>query len=105
VRTTFGADLAASFDLGGGTPLDLGIRLGWMHEFADTSRPMTASFAAAPGPQFTVWGATPQRDSAVIGFSAATAVGERTSLFVAYDGEVGGGTDNHQLRAGFRFVW
>ena len=105
VRTTFGADLAASFDLGGGTPLDIGVRLGWMHEFADTSRPMTAAFAAAPGPQFTVWGATPQRDSAVIGFSAATAVGERTALFVAYDGELGGGTDNHQLRAGFRFTW
>ncbi|MBR2813669.1 MAG: autotransporter domain-containing protein [Reyranella sp.] len=105
VRTTFGADLAASFDLGGGTPLDIGVRLGWMHEFADTSRPITAAFAAAPGPQFTVWGATPARDSAVIGVSAATAVGERTSLFVAYDGEVGGGTDNHQLRAGFRFTW
>ena len=31
--------------------------------------------------------------------------GERTALFVAYDGELGGGTDNHQLRAGFRFTW
>ncbi|MBN9514765.1 MAG: autotransporter domain-containing protein [Alphaproteobacteria bacterium] len=104
VRTTFGIDLAGGFDIGG-TLLDLGLRLGWMHEFADTARPMTAAFAAAPVSQFTVFGATPQRDSAVIGFSAATALGDRTSLFVSYDGEVGGGTDNHSLRAGFRMTW
>ena len=104
VRTTFGIDLAGGFDIGG-TLLDLGLRLGWMHEFADTARPMTAAFAAAPVSQFTVFGATPQRDSAVIGFSAATALGDRTSLFVSYDGEVGGGTDNHSLRAGFRLTW
>ena len=105
VRTTLGADFAASFDLGGGRPLDIGLRLGWMHEFADTARPMTAAFAANPGPQFTVWGATPTRDSALIGFSAATNIADRTSLFVSYDGELGGGTDNHQIRAGFRITW
>jgi autotransporter-associated beta strand protein len=104
VRTTFGIDLAGGFDIGG-TLLDLGLRLGWMHEFADTARPMTAAFAAAPVSQFTVFGATPQRDSAVIGFSAATALSDRTSLFVSYDGEIGGGTDNHALRAGFRMTW
>jgi outer membrane autotransporter protein len=66
---------------------------------------MTAAFAAAPGPQFTVWGATPQRDSAVIGFSAATRISDSFSLFASYDGELGGGTNNHQLRAGFRLTW
>lgn len=105
MRTTFGADLASRFDLGRGTPLDLGLRLGWMHEFADTARPMTAAFAAAPGAQFTVLGATPQRDSALIGFSAAAALNERLSLFASYDGELGGGTDTHQLRVGLRLTW
>lgn len=105
VRTTFGADVAARFDMSGGQPLDIGLRLGWMHEFADTARPISAAFAAAPVQQFTVWGATPQRDSAVIGFSAAAAVTDRASLFASYDGEVGGGTDNHALRVGFRLTW
>ena len=95
VRSTLGVDLAAGFDLGGGPPLDLGLRLGWMHEYADTGRPMTAAFAAAPGGQFTAFGATPQRDSAVLGVSAVAAINERTSAFLNYDGEVGGGTDNH----------
>jgi len=97
VRTTVGADLATRFDLGRGTPVDIGLRLGWMHELADTARPMTAAFAAAPGAQFTVLGATPQRDSALVGFSAAAALSERLSLFASYDGELGGGTDSHQL--------
>jgi fibronectin-binding autotransporter adhesin len=104
VRSTIGVDLASTFMVGG-TPLDLGVRLGWMHEFADTARPMTAAFAAAPASQFTVFGATPQRDSAVVGFSASAALSDRTSLFVAYDGEIGGGTDNHSLRAGFKIKW
>ena len=105
VRTTVGADLATRFDLGRGTPVDIGLRLGWMHELADTARPMTAAFAAAPGAQFTVLGATPQRDSALVGFSAAAALSERLSLFASYDGELGGGTDSHQLRVGFRLTW
>ena len=105
VRTTFGADFAASFDLGGGRPLDIGLRLGWLHEFADTARPITAAFSAAPGQPFTVSGATPQRDSAVVGFSAAAPISDRASLFASYDGEVGGGTDNHAVRLGFRLTW
>ncbi len=104
VRTTFGVDLAGGFDIGG-TLLDLGLRLGLdarvrRHRTTDDS-----SLRGGPVSQFTVFGATPQRDSAVIGFSAATAISDRTSLFVSYDGEVGGGTDNHSLRAGFRITW
>ena len=47
------------------------LRLGWLHEYADTGRPITAAFAGAPRPSFTVYGATPQRDAAVIGFPAS----------------------------------
>lgn len=66
---------------------------------------MTAAFAAAPVGQFTVFGASPRRDSAVIGLTATSAITERASLFAPYDGEVGGGTDNHALRVGFRMTW
>jgi uncharacterized protein with beta-barrel porin domain len=98
-------DLAGGFDLGGGTPLSLGLRLGWMREYADTGRSMTAAFAVAPGAQFTVFGATPQRDSALLGVSAVAAINERTSAFLNYDGEVCGGTNNHALRVGLRLIW
>ena len=58
-RTTIGADLGSSIGLGNERKLDLAVRLGWMHEFADTGRPITAAFAGAPGNSFTVFGATP----------------------------------------------
>jgi outer membrane autotransporter protein len=105
LRTTLGADLGGAVELGHERRLDLALRLGWLHEFADTARPITAAFAGAPGNSFTVFGATPRRDAAVLGFSAATNVAERTSIYMRYDGDVGGGTDNHAINVGVRFTW
>jgi outer membrane autotransporter protein len=105
VRTTFGADFTASFDLDNGTPLDLGLRLGWVHEFADPTPQLTAAFMTAPGQRFRVSGATPQRDSALIGLSLSAKVNEHASLFASYDAEVGGGNDSHQLWGGVRLTW
>ena len=100
LRSTLGAQAQSAFGA-----IDLRLRLGWLHEYADTSRPMTASFAGAPGAAFTVLGATPQRDSAAIGFAAAARIGAATELFARYDGEVGGGSDNHAFNVGLRMVW
>jgi uncharacterized protein with beta-barrel porin domain len=100
VRTVLGAELAAAVG-----SVDFGLRLGWLHEYADTARPMTASFAGAPTANFTVYGATPQRDSAVIGFQAGTDVAAGTQLYLRYDGEVGSGSDNHALNIGVRLRW
>ncbi|WP_147155712.1 autotransporter outer membrane beta-barrel domain-containing protein, partial [Reyranella soli] len=105
VRTTFGAQLGGAVPVSTDRRLDLALRLGWLHEYADTARPMTAAFAGAPSNSFTVYGATPTRDSAVIGFSAATAVADNASIFLRYDGELGSGTDNHTLNVGLRLSW
>ena len=104
-RTTIGADLASSIGLGNERKLDLAVRLGWQHEFADTGRPITAAFAGAPGNAFTVFGATPARDSAVVGLLASTTIAAATQIYLRYDGGVGGGTDNHALNLGVRFSW
>jgi len=66
---------------------------------------MTAAFAGAPFASFTAYGATPQRDAAVIGFSARTKIAEATQLYLRYDGEISSGTDNHTLNVGVRFSW
>ena len=104
-RTTIGADLGSSIGLGNERKLDLAVRLGWQHEFADTGRPITAAFAGAPGNAFTVFGATPQRDAAVVGLQATTTIAAATQVYLRYDGGVGGGTDNHALNVGVRFSW
>jgi hypothetical protein len=86
---------------------------------------VTASFAGAPVVPFTVFGAAPTRDAAVIGFSVSTAVAEagrpasprrcwwwpagrprrRCARAWRYDGEIATGTDNHALNIGVRMSW
>lgn len=105
LRSTFGVDLGGAVDAGWHEKLSFRVRLGWAHEFADTSRPVTAAFAGAPGFGFTVLGAAPRRDSAVLGLGLDTAVGAATSIYARYDGEVGGSSDSHVFSAGLRMTW
>ena len=70
VRSTLRMDLGGAIELANAELPDA-FRLGWPHEYADVSLPIMASFAGAPGAVFTVYGATSQRDAAVIGFQAA----------------------------------
>ena len=103
-RTTVGADLATSIGLGNDRKLDLAVRLGWMHEFADTGRPITAAFGGAPGNSFTVFAAPPGRNSAVVGLSAIANIAAATQLYLRYDAEIATGTDNHAINLGVRFA-
>jgi hypothetical protein len=100
VKEALGADLAAAIG-----NVDLGLRLGWLHEYASTARPISAAFAGAPSASFTVYGATPQRDAAVIGFQASANVVAATQLYLRYDGEIAAGSDNHTLNVGLRLSW
>ena len=105
LRSTFGAQLNGNVPVGEQGSLALLLRLGWQHEFAYTGRPMTASFAGAPQAFFTVYGAVPQRDAAVIGLQADTQVADKMRAYLRYDGEIASGNDNHALTAGLRFAW
>ena len=80
----------------------MALRLGWLHEYADVSRPMTAAFAGAPTQSFTVYGASPQRDSAVLGFSASAGIADGASVYLRYDGEVGAVANNQAATVGVR---
>jgi len=105
LRSPLGAQLNGAIGLGDARTLDLALRLGWLHEYAYTGRPITAAFAGAPANAFTVYGATPQRDAAVIGVQAGTAVAAGTQLYLRYHGDIGSGTDNHALNVGRRLSW
>jgi autotransporter-associated beta strand protein len=105
LRTVLGAQAGGSIDLGWREKLGLVLRLGWSHEYADTSRPVNASFAGAPASPFTVAGAQAPRDGAIVGLSASTAIAEATSLYLRYDGELAGGNTSHIVSAGLRITW
>lgn len=105
LRSTLGIELKGEVPTGRESGVGLLLRLGWAHEYADTARPVTASFAGAPGSSFTVLGAQPSRNAAVLGFAANTKVSDAASVYLRYDGEIGGNSDTHALTAGFRLVW
>ncbi|MFZ5779657.1 MAG: autotransporter outer membrane beta-barrel domain-containing protein, partial [Pseudomonadota bacterium] len=105
LRSVLGAQLGGSVDLGWRERLALQLRLGWSHEYADVSRPVTATLAGAPAMPFTTYGISPQRDGAIVGFAANTAVAEATNLYLRYEGLVAGQDSAHALTAGVRMIW
>jgi outer membrane autotransporter protein len=105
LRTVFGAQLGAALDVGLRDRIAAQLKLGWSHEYADTARPVTASFVGAPAVPFTVQGATPTRDGAVIGFSASTALADALGVYVRYEGTISGQDSSHALTAGLRATW
>ena len=105
LRSVLGAQLGGAMDLGWRDKLAMMFKLGWGHEYADTGRPVTASFVGAPALSFTTYGAAPQRDSVVLGLSATTALADATSLYFRYEGDISSQDSNHALTAGFRMIW
>jgi autotransporter-associated beta strand protein len=105
LRTVLGAQVGGAMDLGWREKLALVLRLGWSHEYADTSRPVSATLAGAPAMPFTTWGISPQRDGALIGLSATTAVAEATSVYFRYEGNISGQDNAQAFTAGLRMTW
>jgi len=105
LRSVIGAQLGGSMDLGWRERLYLQLRLGWSHEFADVSRPVTAALAGAPRFLFTTYGATPTRDGAVVGVSATTEVAQAAAIYLRYEGNIAGQDSTHALTAGLRMTW
>jgi uncharacterized protein with beta-barrel porin domain len=105
LRTVLGAQVGGAMDLGWREKLAMQLRLGWSHEYADVGRPVTATLAGAPAMPFTTWGVSPQRDGAVIGISANTAIAEATSVYIRYEGLISGQDNAHAFTAGLRMTW
>ena len=105
LRTVFGAQIGGAMDLGWREKLAIQLRLGWGHEYADTNRPVAASFVGAPSAPFTTYGISPQRDSAVVGFAANTAIANATSVYLRFEGNIAGQDSSHALTAGLRMIW
>jgi uncharacterized protein with beta-barrel porin domain len=105
LRMVLGAQLGAEIDTPWDDDLDLAFSLGWSHEYADLSRPVTAAFAGAPVVGFTTFGAEAPRDGVVLGLGADTEIAEQTTVYLRYDGDLAGASTNHVLNAGVRMTW
>ena len=105
LRSVLGAQLGGGIDMGWREKLALYFRLGWSHEYADVSRPVTAALGGAPAAPFTTFGISPTRDGVLLGFGASTAVADATSLYLRYEGTISGQDGSHALTAGVRMRW
>jgi fibronectin-binding autotransporter adhesin len=105
LRSVLGTRLGGALDLGWRDKLAVQVQLGWSHEYADTARPVSASFAGAPTAPFTVYGAAPQRDGVVLGLSADTAIARGTNLYLRYEADISGENSSHAVIAGVRAAW
>jgi hypothetical protein len=92
LRSVLGAQLGGSVDVGLREKLLTQFRLGWSHEYAATTRPVSAALAGAPTVPFTTSGASPQRDGTMVGVSA--------NAVVADEGDFSGRHSTHALTAG-----
>lgn len=77
-------------------------RLAWSHEFGDTDRGTTVSFADGPT-TFQLDGVEPDKDSAVVGLGANIIAQENLILYVDYDGEFRSDFEAHSISAGLRW--
>ena len=105
VADVLGATVGSEFDLGWREKLGLLFRLGWSHEYADVSRPVTAALAGAPGSPFTTFGIAPTRDGALLGFGATTGIADATTVYLRYEGTIAGQDSAHAFTAGLRMTW
>jgi outer membrane autotransporter protein len=105
LRSVLGVTLGGAADFGWGQKVAAQFKVGWAHEFANTDRPVTASFLGAPALPFTTYGAAPQRDGVVLGVNATANLSDRTSLFLRYEGEFQGIDTSHNFSAGIRITW
>ena len=96
-----GAEIAHRFRAGPAA-IDVMLRAGWRHDFADTERTVTATFAGLPGAPFTVAGAEAPRDAALLGagISLAASPTSPVELFATYDGLLSGSFNAHTASIG-----
>jgi outer membrane autotransporter protein len=102
-RTELGARADRSFAAGGGT-LVLRGRVAWAHDF-ETDRPINATFQTLPGAAFTVNGASPAPNAALLSAGAEMRWPSGWSMAATFEGEFSRNTDGYAGRGTIRRVW
>jgi uncharacterized protein with beta-barrel porin domain len=79
-------------------------KLAWAHDW-NTNMHATATFQALPGATFTVNGAEPSADSALVSLGAEYAWGNGWSLAANFDGEFSSTTSSYAGKGTLRYQW
>ncbi len=86
-------------------PIRVSGLLGWQHEFADTTVPISASFQSLGAAAFTISPAPISRDAARVGLGFDVPVTATISAYGSYQAELAQTTTSQNLTAGVRIAW
>jgi uncharacterized protein with beta-barrel porin domain len=102
-RTELGAWFNKSFALSDAL-LTLGGRLAWAHDF-EPNASAAATFQSLPGASFTVNGATPSPNSALVSAGAQMNWANGFSVLASFEGEFSSNTRSYGGRGTLRYAW
>jgi outer membrane autotransporter protein len=103
-RTELGARADYRVMMDAGARLTLRGRAAWAHDF-DTGRAIAAGFQALPGFGFTVIGASPAPDSALVSAGAELKFRNGVALRAKFDGEFAGRSNVYGGSGGVYVSW
>lgn len=104
IRSELGAHFDRQFMIEGGSVLSLRGKLGWAHDWVSASS-IGAVFQALPGASFTVNGAVPASDSALVSAGAELRLANGVSLAAKFDGEFANGSEIYAGTGTLRFTF
>jgi outer membrane autotransporter protein len=99
-----GAQVDGTMNLEDGGSLYSWIRAAWVHEF-ERNRSIDPSFIAAPGFDFTIYGAPPAPDLARVNTGARLNLNQTVSLNASFNADVYRTVASYSGWAGVRFGW
>ena len=106
--TTTRSELGAWFDLtrliGAGQVMTLRARAAWAHNW-NSDPSVSASFLALSGTNFTVNGAAPPRDAALLSAAAEIKLRHNLALLGKFDSELGAHSRSYTGTAAIRYAW
>ena len=103
-RTELGARLDKRYAVMGDSVLNLFGRAAWVHDWNRDSA-LTPTFATLPLTTFTVTGANPDEDLALVTAGAELITRSRWALMAKFAGEFGGNTQTYTGTGRIRYTW
>ena len=88
----------------GGSAIDLWMRAAWAHDWVSDPS-LLASFAALPGASFTVTGALPASNSALLSTGTELHVTPSLSFAAKFETQLASGAQSYAGSATMRYVW
>jgi outer membrane autotransporter protein len=99
-QTTLGVRLTSRIQMASYGTLIPELRLGWSHEFLDSSQTIVTTLIGVPGSLTSATGINFGRDAALVGAGLSAELSPDAKVFIDYDGRLGSRLQEHSVSGG-----